>query len=116
VSELAQLADLGVIAGTPVTLLQFSSAFCVPCRATRLYCAEVARTVPGVRHIEVDAESHVDAVRALDVRQTPTVLVVDATGVIRVRVSGAMNRARILAAVAELQPANSGLTASSESR
>jgi hypothetical protein len=105
VTQRQTLAGLGVTPGTPVTLLQFSTVFCTPCRATRAYCAEVARTVPGVQHVEVDAESHVDAVRALDVWRTPTVLIVDAAGVVRSRASGPMNRAQILAAVAALQPA-----------
>src|SRR5262245_8132282 len=56
------LAELGVRPGA-VTLLQFSSAFCAPCRATRVVLAEVARTTEGVAHVEVDAESRLDAVR-----------------------------------------------------
>ncbi len=89
--------------GTPVTLLQFSSAFCAPCRATRVICADVARTVPGVAHVEVDAESHLDAVRALDVRRTPTVLIIDDAGRIRRRASGAPTKAQLLAALAEVK-------------
>ena len=95
------LAELGVTADGPVTLLQFSSAFCAPCRATRVLCADVAARVPGVRHVEVDAESHLDAVRALEVWRTPTVLVVDGEGQVRRRASGAPTRAQLLAAVAE---------------
>ncbi|GAA1763749.1 thioredoxin family protein [Luedemannella helvata] len=89
--------------GTPVTLLQFSSAFCAPCRATRVICADVARTVPGVAHVEVDAESHLEAVRALDVRRTPTVLIIDDAGRIRRRASGAPTKAQLLAALAEVK-------------
>src|SRR4051794_8880534 len=70
----------GGVGGTPLTLLQFSSAFCAPCRTTRALCVDVAAKVDGVRHIEVDAESHLDAVRALDVWRTPTVLMIDAEG------------------------------------
>jgi thiol-disulfide isomerase/thioredoxin len=96
------LAGLGVQPGTPATLLQFSSAFCAPCRATRRICAEVAGTVTGVRHVEVDAESHLDAVRALGVLRTPTLFVVDAAGRIVRRASGAPTKAHVLAAVGEL--------------
>src|SRR5262245_18231494 len=76
------LASLGVRTGE-VTLLQFSTVFCAPCRATRAFCAEVAATVAGIRHLEVDAESHLDEVRALDVWRTPTVLIIDTAGEIR---------------------------------
>jgi thiol-disulfide isomerase/thioredoxin len=93
------LAGLGVEAGTPVTLVQFSSAFCAPCRATRALCADVAAAVDGVHHLEIDAESHRDAVRALDVRRTPTLLVVDGAGRIVRRAVGRPARDELLAAV-----------------
>ena len=77
-----------VVAGTPwddrlgerATLLQFSSAFCAPCRATRRVLADVADTTPGVTHIDVDAEQHLDVVRRLGILRTPTTLVLDARG------------------------------------
>jgi thiol-disulfide isomerase/thioredoxin len=99
------LAGLGVDTGVPVTLLQFSSAFCAPCRATRLVCAEVAGRFAGVRHVEVDAEEHLDAVRRLDIWRTPTVLVVDGTGAIVYRAAGTPSRAQVIAAIAPLLPA-----------
>jgi thiol-disulfide isomerase/thioredoxin len=99
------LAGLGVQPGTAVTLLQFSTAFCGPCRATRVLCADVAARIPGVRHVDVDAESHLEAVRTLDVWRTPTVLIVDAAGVIRRRATGAPSRSQLLAAVADVLPA-----------
>lgn len=93
------LTTLGWTAGTPVTLLQFSSAFCAPCRATRVLCTQTAASVAGVRHIEVDAESHLAAVRALGILRTPTVLVVDAAGNVVGRASGRPTRAQLLDAV-----------------
>jgi thiol-disulfide isomerase/thioredoxin len=100
----ATLAGLGVTADTPVTLLQFSSAFCAPCRTTRVLCADVAAQLPGVRHLEVDAESHLEAVRALEIWRTPTVLIVDGRGRIRRRASGAPSRTQLVTAVADLLP------------
>jgi hypothetical protein len=93
------LLGLGITADTPLTLLQFSSAFCAPCRATRVLCADLAERTPGVRHLEVDAQSHVDAARALEIWRTPTVLLIDGSGQIRRRASGAPNRAQLHAAV-----------------
>jgi thiol-disulfide isomerase/thioredoxin len=94
------LATLGVTAGTPVTLLQFSSAFCAPCRTTRILCADAERRWPGLRHVEVDAEAHLDAVRALEIWRTPTVLLIAADGQIAQRASGAPARAQLDAAIA----------------
>ena len=85
-----------------VTLVQFSTAFCQPCRATRVMLGEVAKARPGVRHVEVDAESHLDVVRALDIRRTPTVLVVDSAGRIVGRASGQPRKAEVVDALAVL--------------
>lgn len=97
------LQALGVRPGQ-VTLLQFSSAFCAPCRVARRVCTEVADSLVGVTHIEVDAESHLDEVRALQVWRTPTVLVVAADGRVAQRAAGAPAKAQVLAAVAPLLP------------
>lgn len=94
--------DLGQPLGERATLLQFSSAFCTPCRATRVVLGDVAAMVPGVMHIEVDAESHLDLVRQLDVTRTPTVLVLDSTGRIRTRATGAPRKADVIAALGEV--------------
>jgi thiol-disulfide isomerase/thioredoxin len=98
----AVLASLGVTPGEEVTLLQFSSAFCAPCRTTRVVLADVAHDLPGVRHIEVDAESHLDEVRVLDILRTPTTLIVDGTGRIRARASGAPRKPEVLAMLGPL--------------
>ena len=94
-------SDLGAGLGDRATLVQFSTAFCQPCRATRVVLADVASRVPGVRHVEIDAESHLDLVRRLDVRRTPTVLVLDRAGSVVRRASGSPRRADVLAALAE---------------
>lgn len=94
--------ELGEPLGERATLVQFSSAFCQPCRATRLVLGDVAGVVPGVAHVEVDAESHLDLVRRLDVTRTPTVLLLDASGRIRTRATGAPRKADVLAALADI--------------
>jgi thiol-disulfide isomerase/thioredoxin len=91
--------DIGEGLGSRATLLQFSSAFCAPCRATRRTLAEVESMVGGVRHIELDAESHLDLVRRLDILRTPTVLVLDSTGAITTRASGQPRKPDVIAAL-----------------
>ena len=85
--------------GERATLLQFSSAFCAPCRATRRTLSEVAAVVPGVEHLEVDAEHHLDLVRRLDILRTPTTLVLDAAGAEITRAAGAPRKEQVLAAL-----------------
>ena len=97
----ALLAALGVEPAR-ATLLQFSSAFCAPCRAVRRVSAEVAGMVPGVQHVEVDAESHLDAVRELGIWRTPTLLVLDADGRVTKRATGVPTKPHLIAALGDL--------------
>ncbi len=96
------LGDLGHPLGERATLLQFSSAFCAPCRATRRTLSEVAALVPGVAHVEIDAEHHLELVRRLGVLRTPTTLVLDAAGREVTRAAGAPRREQVLAALGRL--------------
>jgi thiol-disulfide isomerase/thioredoxin len=105
--ERVTAAELGGELGERATLLQFSSAFCAPCRATRRTLAEVEGMVAGVRHVELDAESHLELVRRLDILRTPTTLVLDSTGAVVKRASGAPRKPDVIAALAtaiERQP------------
>ncbi len=94
--------DLGQPLGPRATLVQFSSAFCAPCRATRQVLAEVAGLTDGVTHVEIDAESHLELVRRLDVRRTPTVFVLGPDGRIARRASGQPRKADLIAALGEV--------------
>ncbi|MFI6692933.1 TlpA family protein disulfide reductase [Streptomyces sp. NPDC050433] len=92
-------AELGAELGERATLVQFSSAFCQPCRATRRTLAEVAAMVGGVAHVELDAEDRLELVRDLGILRTPTVLVLDAGGRIVRRAAGAPRKADVIAAL-----------------
>jgi thiol-disulfide isomerase/thioredoxin len=94
-------AELGTSLGERATLVQFSSAFCAPCRATRRVLGEVAEMVAGVTHVEIDAEEHLALVRELDILKTPTVLVLDADGRVVRRATGQPRKADVLAALGE---------------
>lgn len=96
-------ADLGGPLGGRATLVQFSTAFCAACRATRVILADVAGQLDGVTHVEVDAESHLDLVRRLDIRRTPTVLVLGPDGRIAGRATGRPRKADVVAAVARVE-------------
>ena len=102
----AVLAGLGVDPrAADLTAVQFSTAFCGPCRATRARLQQLQRTRPGLGYVHVDAESHLDAVRALDVRATPTVLWLDRSGAEVARSTSAPHPAELAALVdAHLAP------------
>jgi thiol-disulfide isomerase/thioredoxin len=92
-------ADLGGPLGAQATLVQFSTAFCAPCRPTRQILAQVAGMVDGVTHVEVDAVARLDLVRRLRINSTPTVLVLDAAGTIVKRAVGLPRKADVIAAL-----------------
>lgn len=92
--------DLGRPLGERATFVHFSSAFCAPCRTTRILLEDVADRVDGVAVVEIDAEAHLELVRRLDVMRTPTVFVLDPRGAIVRRASGLPRREQVLAALA----------------
>jgi thiol-disulfide isomerase/thioredoxin len=106
-TPVTETAQESVLVGTPwvgdlgerATLLQFSSAFCAPCRATRRILEDVASTTPGIAHIEVDAEHHLDVVRRLGILRTPTTLVLGPQGAEVTRATGAPTKQQVLSAL-----------------
>ena len=83
-------ARLGVRTGdADLTVVQFSTAFCGPCRATKARLEQLRATRPGLAVVQVDAESHLDEVRELDVRRTPTLFYLGRDGRLIGRSSGA---------------------------
>jgi thiol-disulfide isomerase/thioredoxin len=97
----AMLEGLGATPQGRITLLQFSSAYCAPCRVMSRISSEVAGEVPGVRHIEVDAEAHLEAAKALGIWRTPTLLVLDREGRVLKRATGVPRKPQLIAAVTE---------------
>jgi thiol-disulfide isomerase/thioredoxin len=98
------LVDLGLAAGERATLVQFSSAFCAPCRATRRVLSQLAAQLPGVVHVEIDAEQQLGLVRRLGVERTPTTLVLDADGCEVTRAQGQPRTAHVVAALGDALP------------
>ena len=97
-------ADLGSSLGRQATLVQFSTAFCAPCRPTRQILAQVASMVDGVTHVEIDATSRLDLVRRLRINSTPTVLVLGPDGGIVKRAVGLPRKADVIAALGSVVP------------
>ena len=94
---------LGGPLGSRATLVQFSSAFCTPCRATRLLLESVVSTMSDVRHMDIDAEAHLDLVRKLNIHSTPTTLILDSRGLEVGRAVGAPSRDQVLKSLAAIK-------------
>jgi hypothetical protein len=95
-------ADLSHELGARGTFVQFSSATCATCPQVRRVLAGLAAAEPGVVHVDLASEDHMDLVRRFSVFRTPTVLLLNADGVVRSRTSGPLTPARALAAVDQL--------------
>jgi thiol-disulfide isomerase/thioredoxin len=93
------LPDAG---STGVTLLHFTSATCAPCRQVRAVCADLAKDLSAVRHVEVDADEHLEAVKSLDIWRLPTLLIVDRHGRVARRTVGVPDRADLRRSVTEV--------------
>jgi thiol-disulfide isomerase/thioredoxin len=96
-------AIIGGELGSRATLVQFSSAFCTPCRATRTLLENVVAELSDVRHVEIDAETNLELVRKLDIRSTPTTLILNSYGIEVGRAVGAPKRDQVLAALAAIK-------------
>ncbi|MGI8330045.1 TlpA family protein disulfide reductase [Actinomadura scrupuli] len=91
--------ELGAALGSRATLVQFSTAFCAPCRATKRILGEVTDMVDGVAHVEIDAETHLELVRRLGIVRTPTVLILDGAGRVVRKAVGQPRKADVIAAL-----------------
>ena len=96
-------AIVGVELGSRVTMVQFSSAFCSPCRATKALLEDMVKSMPDVRYAHIDAESNLELVRKLDIRSTPTTLFLNSDGIEVGRAMGTPKRSQVLAAVNAIQ-------------
>jgi thiol-disulfide isomerase/thioredoxin len=88
--------------GAAATLLQFSTEFCAPCRATAVVLGELSAERDGVAHVEIDLTERPDLARTYNILQTPTTFLVDGAGVVRARIGGAPRRDDLRAALDDL--------------
>jgi thioredoxin-like negative regulator of GroEL len=94
---------IGVELGQRATLVQFSSAFCSPCRATRALLEDVTADMADVVHVDIDAEANLELVRQLDIRSTPTTLFLDRKGHEVGRAMGAPKRDQVLGVISAIR-------------
>jgi thiol-disulfide isomerase/thioredoxin len=92
-------AVLGEELGSRATMVQFSSAFCAPCKATHALLSQMVVPMHDVKHIHIDAESHLELVRQLDIRSTPTTIFLNKDGIEVGRAAGTPKREQVLAAL-----------------
>ena len=65
--------------------------------------SEQGADLSDVKHVDIDAEKNLDLVRRLDIRSTPTTLVLDKSGHEVGRAVGAPKRAEVLATLSAIK-------------
>jgi thiol-disulfide isomerase/thioredoxin len=85
-----ELGD-GIRFGSAATLVQFSTAFCGSCPATRRLLGELAQAA-GVAHVDLDVTDDVDLAARFGILQTPTTLLLDGAGRQVARIGGPPRR------------------------
>lgn len=83
------LVDFGISKlGHRITFLQLSSETCSACRQTARVLKELEQASGDTAHIEFDITNRLDLAKKYRVLQTPTTLVLDATGRVLSRIAG----------------------------
>lgn len=110
-AELTGPGSVAPLLGERATLLQFSTEFCARCPQTRTLLVGIADAADGVNAIEIDLGARPELARRFRVMQTPTVLLLDAAGVVRARIGGAPDRRTITEQLAPLLERDPHVTA-----
>ncbi len=63
----------------------------------------MVQSMNDVKHIHVDAESHLELVRELDIRSTPTTIFINKDGIEVGRATGTPKREQVLEALASIR-------------
>jgi len=95
---------------SPVTLLQFSTEVCAPCRATSALLAEIAGRRPDAAHVEIDVTRRPDIVSRFNLLQSPTTFVLDRHGSLLARIGGTPRREELAAVLDGLAATNRTMT------
>lgn len=88
--------------GSRATLVQFSTDMCSRCPQVRRMLGAVSAAHDGLEHVEIDLTHRPDLSHRYRVLQTPTTLVVDASGAVRARFHGVPHRHAVAEVVASL--------------
>jgi len=79
--------------GTHVTLLQFSTEVCTPCKTTRTLLSGLASELDNgtgsVVHVDIDVTSRPEIANQFNLLQSPTTFILDGNGVLQARIGGA---------------------------
>ena len=85
--------------GKSATLLQFSTAFCTPCKATAQIISHLVEGMDDVVYIQVASEENLKLVEKFDIKTTPTVLFFNRDGIEVGRAAGIPTKEQVMISI-----------------
>ena len=85
--------------GKNVTLLQFSTAFCSPCKATAQIISQLVQGMDDVVYFQVASEENLKLVEKFDIKTTPTVIFFNRDGIEVGRAAGIPTKEQVLISI-----------------
>ena len=85
--------------GKSVTLLQFSTAFCSPCKATAQIISQLVEGMDDVVYIQVASEENFKLVEKFDIKTTPTVIFFNRDGIEVGRAAGIPTKEQVMISI-----------------
>ena len=96
-------AELGIDLASRVTIVQFSSAFCSPCKATAAIITNLVKDMDDVRFVQIKSEENLKLVEKYDIKSTPTVIFFNGHGMEVGRAMGTPTSQQVLASIAAVR-------------
>jgi len=85
--------------GKSATLLQFSTAFCSPCKATAQIISHLVSDMDDVVYIQVASEENLKLVEKFDIKTTPTVIFFNRDGIEVGRAAGIPTKEQVMISI-----------------
>lgn len=87
-------------------VVQFSSEFCAPCRATRTKLVHLTQQRPFT-YLDLDVSEHIETAQEHGITRTPSLLILDETHIIRFTITGAPTPQALVDALDAIAPIGS---------
>ena len=96
-------SEIGIELGQRVTILQFSSTFCSPCKATAQMITNLVKNMSDVVYMQIKSEENLQLIQKFDIKSTPTVVFFNGHGMEVGRAVGTPTNDQVLAAISAVR-------------
>jgi thiol-disulfide isomerase/thioredoxin len=95
--------EIGIDLASRVTIVQFSSAFCSPCKATAQIISTLTKDMDDVKFVQIKSEENLQLVEKFDIKSTPTVIFFNTHAIEVGRAVGIPTSQQVLASIAAVR-------------